>query len=86
MKGNNIYTYWFLFSLMVISEAARLTVRDQNCKCGIRQEKVLGTRIFGGTAADPNEFPWQVLLEISNAEGKFRCGGSLISDRSEIII
>ena len=65
----------------MISEAARLAVRNPNCKCGERQEKVLGTRIFGGREADPNEFPWQVLLEISNEEGKFRCGGSLINDR-----
>ena len=79
----NIALTSLLYSLLVISDAARVPVRNPNCKCGERQEEkvLLGTRIFGGKESDPNEFPWQVLLEVSNEEGKFRCGGSLISDR-----
>jgi hypothetical protein len=44
-------------------------------------------RIAGGTNAYPNEFKWQVYLEIDvvrsygGPKGRSICGGSLINDR-----
>ena len=46
-----------------------------NCSCGRRN-----TRIVGGEATAPNQFPWQVGLKSFPGRHPF-CGGTLISDR-----
>ena len=38
----------------------------------------LNSRIVGGTIVTPNEFPWQVMLDITFSNGKGLCGGSII--------
>ncbi|XP_055910849.1 uncharacterized protein LOC129945214 [Eupeodes corollae] len=37
-------------------------------------------RIFGGTMAKPNAFPYQAGMMLQRAQGLYWCGGSLISD------
>ena len=66
---------------------------DYNCHCGVsfQQPRKMTdtelhqflssgnhTKIVGGTAALPHEFPWVVSLEYY---GNYYCGGSIISDR-----
>ncbi|CAD7086794.1 unnamed protein product [Hermetia illucens] len=38
-------------------------------------------RISGGHRAEPNDFPWNVFLEVSNKDEIGSCGGSIISKR-----
>ena len=44
-------------------------------------DKSADPRIVGGTAAQLGSWPWQVQLSITNAQGSFLCGGSLVSDQ-----
>ena len=40
--------------------------------------------MIGGTEADKHEFPWAAFIRIKTRNGNvFRCGGTLINDRSE---
>ena len=42
----------------------------------------IAERITGGKEAEENEFPWAVLLKISeNGRKAMWCGGTLINDR-----
>ncbi|KAJ3643195.1 hypothetical protein Zmor_025920 [Zophobas morio] len=41
----------------------------------------IGSRIVGGQLARSGQFPWQVAVYVDTADGKFFCGGSLISDQ-----
>ena len=52
-----------------------------DCTCGEKIDPLVDTRVFGGTKASPNEFPWQAYLRIYSTEGAFVCGGTLINDR-----
>ena len=45
------------------------------CNCGIPNKP---NRIYGGTEAEPNKYPWVVFLSIG---GTSLCGGSIIGDR-----
>ena len=60
------------------SRAAKL-----GCECGVRAEKALDVRVYGGEEAVPNEFPWVVLVLVRNVSSSdfITCGGTLISDR-----
>lgn len=40
-----------------------------------------GQRIFGGTAIDINQAPWQVSLEYNNSSHEHFCGGSIIDEQ-----
>merc|ERR1711915_981300 len=51
-------------------EAVNVT-RSHGCKCGQANQRA---RVVGGEFAEPNEFPWQVIVSGG-------CGGSLIGDR-----
>ena len=44
------------------------------CVRPLSADLLAAPRIVGGTITSPNEFPWQILLEI----GGYMCGGSLI--------
>ncbi|KAK4881491.1 hypothetical protein RN001_004810 [Aquatica leii] len=50
--------------------------------CGLEKE---AKRVFGGTVAELDEFPWMAALEykskLSNENAGIRCGGSLINNR-----
>lgn len=50
--------------------------------CGSRKQESL-LRIVGGTETAPNEYPWQVMLElVTDGSGSFfNCGGTLIHTR-----
>lgn len=50
------------------------TILFEDCNCGT---KSASDRIVGGTNADKNEFPWQVILFAGNS----LCGGSIIDDQ-----
>jgi secreted trypsin-like serine protease len=39
------------------------------------------SRIIGGHRADPGQFPWKAVLQISGDRSEWICGGSLISDK-----
>ena len=43
------------------------------------------TNIVGGDFAEKNEFPWAALLHLTSSEVglSYRCGGTLINDRSD---
>ena len=43
------------------------------------------TNIVGGDFAEKNEFPWAALLHLTSSEAglSYRCGGTLINDRSD---
>ena len=45
-------------------------------ECG---RKKGGTRIVGGTDAQPGSWPWQVLLDYKEHEGPHWCGGSILT-------
>lgn len=42
------------------------------------QSKAATPKIVGGTPTTNSKYPWQALLEITNSEGSFTCGGTLI--------
>ena len=44
-------------------------------------ETNIQTRIVGGTASDPAEWPWMVLLSTTSSTSNFFCGASLISEQ-----
>jgi len=44
--------------------------------CGIANR---ATKIVNGTTTEVNEYPWQVYLQITTAQGIFACGGSIIN-------
>merc|ERR1711892_841844 len=46
---------------------------SSSCRCGVKDL----TKIVGGTATNPAEYPWQVALKRDSNNGVF-CGGSLI--------
>ena len=42
--------------------------------------------MIGGTEAEKHEFPWAAFIRIKTRNGNvFRCGGTLINDRSDDI-
>ena len=45
-------------------------------KCGKRKP---GSRIVGGTDAQPGSWPWQVLLDTKAFPGPVWCGGSILN-------
>ena len=58
---------------------------NSNCKCGKRKSYPRDTsRIVDGYEANPNEFPWQVQIQLNqHGSGQYihTCGGTLISKR-----
>jgi len=52
------------------------------CSCGIANSRE--TRIVNGQYAEPNEFPWQVNVNIEKNGTIFSCGGAIISKKHVI--
>ena len=44
--------------------------------CGRRKA---GSRVVGGTDAQPGFWPWQVLLDLKVTQGPYWCAGSILS-------
>ncbi|EFX63460.1 hypothetical protein DAPPUDRAFT_67085 [Daphnia pulex] len=45
-------------------------------------DSISSNRIVGGAETQPNEFPWQALLQVEMQSGNaYACGGTLIADR-----
>ena len=78
-----VFKMKILLTLIFFCPSLMLTQRRRNldCTCGERIESVVVNRVFGGTKAAPNEFPWQAFLKIYSELGAFVCGGTLINDR-----
>ncbi|KAI3383145.1 hypothetical protein SNEBB_005888 [Seison nebaliae] len=66
-----IYLYKILLLLIIIKYVKSITWPST---CGIKA----GSRIVGGTVAEPHEFPWQVSLRY---RGSHICGGTIIHER-----
>lgn len=45
-------------------------------ECGIR---AVGSRIVGGTNAEPGEWPWQVTMDYTEHNAPHWCGGSIVT-------
>ena len=45
--------------------------------CGKRKA---GSRIVGGTDAQPGSWPWQVLVDFKAVQGPVWCGGSILTE------
>lgn len=55
-----------------------------NKPCGLQ---FLSNRIVGGQDTEIDEFPWTALLFYRNGKGlKYKCGGSLISEKTIVSI
>lgn len=67
-----------VFSLFLISCEIFVASSSQVQPCG--QRKGGGGNIIDGIKAKKNEWPWLVAF-VKVPEGKFFCGGSLISDK-----
>ena len=58
--------------------SSRLNSRSslRNVECGTKKS---GSRIVGGTNAQPGSWPWQVLLDSKSHPRPVSCGGSILT-------
>ena len=74
----SLLAFLFLCPSLILSQRRKFL----DCTCGEKlEDPLVTTRVFGGTKASPNEFPWHVYLRIYSRAGSFVCGGTLINDR-----
>ena len=76
LNRNRIYRTRNLQLSVKVLCFVHLSLGPRNVECGTKKP---GSRIVGGTDAQPGSWPWQVLLDNKAFQGPVWCGGSILA-------